>query len=151
MKVILIENVSSLGKVGDIVQVAAGYGRNFLVPRKLAIEATPGNLKLLERQREVFLNKTQKDKKMAEELGLKIETLACTIPHKAGESEKLFGSITSKDLQDYLEQQGISIDRRKIHLPHPIKSLGSYMVPVKLHSDIIANLKVNVIPVAEKE
>lgn len=151
MKVILIENVSSLGKVGDIVQVAAGYGRNFLVPRKLAIEATPGNLQLLERQREVFLNKTQKDKKVAEELRLKIEILACTLPHKAGESEKLFGSITSKDLQDYLEQQGISIDRRKIHLPHPIKSLGSYTVPVKLHSDIIANLKVNVIPVAEKE
>ncbi len=151
MKVILIENVSSLGKVGDIVQVAAGYGRNFLVPRKVAIEATPGNLQLLERQREVFLNKTQKDKKVAEELRLKIETLACTLPHKAGESEKLFGSITSKDLQDYLEQQGISIDRRKIHLPHPIKSLGSYTVPVKLHSDIIANLKVNVIPVAEKE
>jgi large subunit ribosomal protein L9 len=151
MKLILIENVPSLGKIGDIVQVAAGYGRNLLIPRKLAIEATSGNLQLLEQQREVFFSKTQKDKKTATELGAKIESLACTLTHKAGESEKLFGSITSKDLQDYLEQQGISIDRRKIHLSHPIKSLGSYTVPVKLHSDVIANLKVNVIPVAEKE
>jgi len=151
MKVILTENVPSLGKVGDVVQVAAGYGRNLLIPRKLAIEATPGNIRLLEQQRAAFLKKTQKDKNVAEDFAAKIQNITCILPHKAGESEKLFGSITSKDLQAFLEDQGISIDRRKILLPHPIKSLGSYTVPVKLHSAVIANLKVNVIPAAEKE
>jgi large subunit ribosomal protein L9 len=150
MKVILIENVPSLGKVGEIAQVAPGYARNFLIPKKLAIEATAANLQLLERQREAFIHKAQKDKKMAETMAARIENLTCTLAHKAGESEKLFGSITTKDLQEFLAQQGISIDRRKILLPHPIKSLGSYTIPVKLHSEVVANLKVNVIAAPEK-
>ncbi len=151
MKVILTENVPSLGKAGDVLQVAAGYGRNLLIPRKLAVEATPGNIRLLQKQREAFLKKTQKEKFGAENLAAKIQDLTCILAHKAGDSEKLFGSITSKDLQAFLAEQGISLDRRKILLPHPIKSLGSYTVPVKLHSDVIANLKVNVIPAAEKD
>lgn len=151
MKVILTENVPSLGKAGDVLQVAAGYGRNFLIPRKLAVEATPNNLRLLQRQREAFLEKSKKEKYSAETLAAKIQESICNLAHKAGESGKLFGSITSKDIQAFLAEKGFALDRRKILLPHPIKSLGSYTIPIKLHSDVIANLKVNVIPSAEKE
>ncbi|MCX5909531.1 MAG: 50S ribosomal protein L9, partial [Deltaproteobacteria bacterium] len=116
MKIILIENVPSLGKVGDVVQVAPGYGRNLLIPKKLAVEATPGNIRQLEIQRESFLKKAQNEKRKAEEMATKIGHLTCAIAHVAGESEKLFGSVTSKDLQDFLEKQGMMIDRRKILL-----------------------------------
>jgi large subunit ribosomal protein L9 len=148
MKVILVETVLSLGKAGDIVQVAAGYGRNFLVPKKLALEATPANLKLLERQRESFLDKAGKEKRNAQDLAAKIENLPFTMARPAGENEKLFGSVTSMDLQKILDQQGIAVDRRKIHLPNPIKSLGSFTVPIKLHPEVTAQLKLQVVPAA---
>ncbi len=145
MKIILIENVPSLGKAGDTVQVAEGYGRNFLIPKKLALEASSSNLHHLEKQRETFLSKATKEKQKAAELSLKIEQLPCTLARPAGESEKLFGSVTSMDLQRFLQEQGISLDRRKIFLPNPIKTLGSYTVPLKLHPEVTAQLKVNVV------
>lgn len=145
MKVILIEDIPSLGKAGDIVQVAEGYGRNFLVPKKLALEAIPANLRRLEQQRETFLSKATKEKQKAAELAARLEETPCTLARPAGESEKLFGSVTAMDLQKLLQEKGISLDRRKIHLSNPIKALGSYTIPVKLHPDVTAQLKVNVI------
>ncbi|OGQ00190.1 MAG: 50S ribosomal protein L9 [Deltaproteobacteria bacterium RBG_19FT_COMBO_52_11] len=146
MKVILIENVPSLGKAGDVVPVAVGYGRNFLIPKKMALEATPTNIHFLERQRESFLEKAGKEKQNVQALAEKIESLICTLARPAGENEKLFGSITSMDLQEFLNKHGLSVDRRKIILPTPIKTLGSFTVLVKLHPEVSAQLKVDVVP-----
>jgi len=148
MKVILIENVPSLGKAGDVVQVATGYGRNFLIPKKLALEASSANVNVLKRQQESFLKTAAGEKEKANELAGKIEALSCTITRQSGENEKLFGSVTSMDIQEFLTGQGISLDRRKILLPNPIKSLGNFTIPVKLHSEVTAQLKVNVTPAA---
>ncbi len=145
MKVILIENVPSLGKAGDTVQVAEGYGRNFLIPKKLALEASASNLRHLEQQRETFLSKATKEKQKASDLALRIEQLPCTMARPAGESEKIFGSVTSMDLQKFLLDQGIPLDRRTIVLPNPIKALGTYTIPLKLHPEVTAQLKVNVV------
>lgn len=153
MKVILIENVPSLGKAGDIVLVAEGYGRNFLIPKKVALEATPANLRHLDQQKETFLHRATKEKQTSEALAARIEQVSCTLSRPAGESEKLFGSVTTQDLQKYLQEQGISLDRRKIHMPSPIKTLGSYTVSLKLHPEVTAQMKVNVVAAspAEKE
>jgi large subunit ribosomal protein L9 len=145
MKVILIEDIPSLGKAGDIVQVAAGYGRNFLIPRKLALVSSDANIQYLEKQRKSFLQKASSEKQNASDLAQKIDSLACLFTRPAGESEKLFGSVTSIDLQKFLLEQGISIDRRKILLPNPIKKLGSFVIPVKLHPEVAAQLKINII------
>lgn len=146
MKVILIENVPSLGKAGDVVHVANGYARNFLIPKKLGLEASSANIHVLEGQRQSFLKKADYEKQKAADLAGKIETLSCTLARQVGENEKLFGSVTTMDLHEFLSDQGISLDRRKILLPNPIKSLGVFTVPVKLHSDITVHLKVNVVP-----
>jgi len=146
MKVILTENVPSLGKAGDIVQVADGYARNFLIPKKLALEASPQNLRLLEREREAFLLRATKEKQKAADLAEKIEQLPCTLARPVGEKEKLFGSVTAMDVQKFLEKQGISLDRRKILLPNPIKTLGTFTVPLRLHPEITAQLKVSIVP-----
>jgi len=151
MKVILIENVPSLGKTGDIVQVAEGYGRNFLIPKKKALEATAANLRHLDQQREVFLHKATKEKQSVSDLAAKLADLPCILARPAGESEKLFGSVTSMDLQEFLQEKGISLDRRKILLPQPIKTLGSYSVPLKLHPEITAQLKVTVVAASPEE
>jgi large subunit ribosomal protein L9 len=152
MKVILIETVPSLGKSGDVVQVATGYGRNFLIPKKLALEASSANVQVLAGQRETFLKKADDQKRWAAELAIKIENLPCILTRQVGENDKLFGSVTTMDLQEFLTGQGISVDRRKILLSTPIKSLGNFTVPVKLHPEVIAHLKVNVTPaVAEKK
>ena len=145
MKVILIQDVPSLGKTGDIVQVAEGYGRNFLVPQKMALEASPANLRHLAQQRETFLSKATKEKQKAAELAARIEQLHCSLPRPVGGNEKLFGSITSLDLQKFLHEQGISLDRRKFLLPNPIKALGTYTIPLKLHPEVTAQLRVNVV------
>ena len=146
MKVILIENVPSLGKAGDLVQVATGYGRNFLIPKKLALEASSANINVLKRQHESFLKKAANEKEKAAELAAKIENLSCSLTRQAGENEKLFGSVTTMDIQEFLSGQGVSLDRRKILLPNPIKALGSFTIPVKLYPDVTAQLKVNVVP-----
>jgi large subunit ribosomal protein L9 len=145
MKIILIQDVPSLGKAGDTVQVAEGYGRNFLIPKKLALEASAANLRHLEQQRETFLSKATKEKEKAAELASKIEQLTCDLARPAGESEKLFGSVTSMDLQKFLHEQGVALDRRKIALPSPIKALGTYTVPLKLHPEVTAQLRVTVV------
>ncbi len=145
MKVILIQDVPSLGKSGDIVQVAEGYGRNFLIPKKMALEASSANLRHLEQRRDSFLSKASKEKAVAEELAKKIEELTFSISRPAGENEKLFGSVTSMDLQNELAGQGVNLDRRKIHLSNPIKTLGNYTIPVKLHPEVTAQLKVSVV------
>jgi large subunit ribosomal protein L9 len=144
MKVILIEDVPSLGKAGDLVQVAPGYGRNYLIPKKLALEASPVNLQLLERQKQLFLKKAGNEKQRAQDLAAQIAALTCSLARPAGESEKLFGSVTSLDLQKFLAEKGLSLDRRKIQLPAPIKTLGDFVVPIKLHPEVMAQLKVEV-------
>ncbi len=151
MKVILIENHPSLGKAGDIIQITNGFGRNFLIPKKLALEATSSNIHHLEHQRHSFFKKANQEKLHAEDLAAKIETLSCTLARAVGANEKLFGSVTSMDIQEFLATQGLALDRKKIHLPHPIKSLGIFSVPVKLHSEITVQLKVNVVPAEGEE
>jgi len=151
MKVILIENVPSLGKAGDIVPVAPGYGRNFLVPKKLALEATSANLQLLERQKQLFLQKAGQEKAHAQELATQIASTSCLLSRPVGESDKLFGSVTTMDLQKFLGEKGFSIDRRKILLEAPIKSLGSFLVPIRLHPEVTAQLKVEVVAAPAKE
>ncbi len=148
MEVILLENIPALGKAGDIVQVAVGYGRNFLIPKKLAMEATPQNIRLWERQREIFLQKKGKELERARAEAQRIESLTFTIRRAAGESEKLFGSVTSIDLQKALQEQGILVDRKKIILPHPLKKLGSFSIPIKLHPEVTAQMNIQI--VAEK-
>ncbi len=146
MKVILIADVPSLGKAGDLVQVAPGYGRNYLIPKKQALEASPANLRLWERQKQLFLQKAGNEKQRALDLAGHLASLPCTLPRPVGENEKLFGSVTTMDLQKFLTEKGFSLDRRKIHLPAPIKTLGSFTVPIKLHPEVIAELKVEVVP-----
>ena len=146
MKVILIENISSLGKAGDTIQVADGYARNFLVPKKKALEATASNILQLDRQRDSFLNKALKEKEKAAALASKIQGLSCSLPRPAGDQERIFGSVTSLDIQEFLLAHEINIDRRKIILKGPIKTLGEFTIPIKLHPEVLAQLTVKVIP-----
>lgn len=146
MKVILIGNVPSLGKPGDVVQVADGYGRNFLIPKKMALEANAKNLNLLERQRDSFLARLDKEKKNYSEVAAKIESLVCTFERQVGEEGKLFGSVTTMDIQECLAENGVAVERRHIVLPHPIKNLGRLTVPVKLHSEVTAQCTIEVVP-----
>ncbi len=142
MQVILLEDIPSLGKMGDMVKVSDGYGRNYLLPQKKAILATEKNIKELEHKKRLIQQKIGKQKKDAESLAQKIEGLTCTFNKSVGESGKIFGAITSMDIEDFLKKNGIEIDRKKIHLEEPIKNLGMYKVPIKLHPEVVANLKV---------
>ncbi len=145
MQVILVEDVPSLGKVGDLVKVSDGYARNFLIPQKKAIFATPKNLKALEHQKRQVQHRLGKARKDAQRLAQEIESLSCTISKQAGESGKLFGSVTSMDIEAYLKEHHIDVDRKKILLDEPLKNVGMYTVPIKLQPDIIAQLKVWVV------
>ena len=146
MKVILLEDVPDLGKTGDLVNVKDGYARNYLLPRKLAIAATPKNVKAFEHQKRLAEAKIRKKKSEAQSLAERIESISLTIPQKAGEEDKLFGSVTAMTIAEYLkDQEGIIIDKRKIELSEPIKRLGVYTVPVKIHPDVTANLRVWVV------
>ncbi|MDY7033647.1 MAG: 50S ribosomal protein L9 [Thermodesulfobacteriota bacterium] len=145
MKVILLEEIPSLGKVGDVVKVANGYGRNYLIPQKKALEATTKNVKVWERQKSLFESKLDKAKRDAEKLAIQIESLSCTVSKQAGEEDRLFGSVTTMDIEESLKRDDIEIDRKKILLEEPIKKLGIYTVPVKLHPEVMANLKVWVV------
>ena len=147
MEVILKEDVAKLGSRGDVVKVAEGYGRNFLLPRKLAIEASSGNKKVIEQMRAASVRRSAKEKTQAEELSRQFDGLSVSFQRKSGENDQLFGSVTSGDLGDALEKKGFNIDRRKIQVHEPLKTLGEFMVPVKLHKDVTAHLKV----VIEKE
>lgn len=148
MKVILQQEVKSLGKRGDILEVSEGHARNFLFPRKLAVEATTGNLKTLEVRKQKEELKKAEDKKQAQALGEKIKRLKVEIKAKTGDNGRLFGSITSKDIADAVKAaSGIDLDKRKIELEEPIKCLGSYSLKIKLHKDVVSEFQVNVVEV----
>ena len=145
MRVILLENVPSLGKAGDLVKVSDGYGRNYLIPQKKALLATEKSLKVIEHQKRQVQQRLEKGKKDAEKLGQEIEKLSCTFAKTVGESGKLFGSVTSMDVENYLKENGIEVDRKKVALEEPIKNLGMFTVPIKLHPEVTTHLKVWVV------
>lgn len=145
MKVILKEDVQSLGVMGSIVDVAAGYGRNYLIPRNLAVEANPKNVKQFEHQKNIILARANKIKQSAELVAEKLSRMTVTIEAMAGDEDKLFGSVTSKDIAKLITDQGIEVDKRKIILEEPIKRIGTHEVTIKVHHDVTANVKVEVI------
>ena len=145
MEVILREDVEKLGSRGEVVKVASGYARNFLLPKKLAVTATDSNKKIVEQERQAHLRKEAKFKGEAEDLGKLLTGVTVTISQKAGENGQLFGSVTSKDVADALAAKNYTIDRRKIQLDEPIKQLGEFKVPVRLHKDVTAEVTVQVV------
>jgi len=145
MQVILLEDVPSLGKAGDQVRVSDGFGRNYLIPKKKALLATEKSLKALEHQKRQVQQRMGKAKKDVERIVQQIETLSCTFAKPVGESGKLFGSVTSMEIESYLKENGIEVDRKKILLEEPIKNLGMFNVPIKLHPEVTAHLKVWVV------
>jgi large subunit ribosomal protein L9 len=144
MEVILKEDINKLGHRGDVVKVAAGYGRNYLLPSKLAMEATPANKAVIEQMKASSIRKSASEKGGAEDLAAKLNELVLTFERKTGESERLFGSVTSQDIANELEAQGHKLDRRKIHLEEPLKSIGEFHVPIRLHREVSAHLQVNI-------
>jgi large subunit ribosomal protein L9 len=144
MQIILQEDVEKLGNRGELVEVAEGYARNFLLPRKLGLEATAGNLKRLERMRAHFAKKEATEKDVAQKQGEQLAAVSLEFTRKAGENDQLFGSVTSLDVAEALAGKGFEIDRKKIVLAEPIKVMGDYEVPVKLHREVIVNVKVSV-------
>src|ERR1700745_3665892 len=147
MEVILKEDVAKLGSRGDVVKVAEGFGRNYLLPRKLAIEASSGNKAVIEQMKAASVRRSAKEKTKAAELAKKFDGLSVSFQRRSGEHDQLFGSVTSSDIADALEKKGFNIDRRKIQLHDPLKTMGEFTIPVKLHKDVTAHLKV----VIEKE
>jgi len=145
MKVILREDVHGVGNIGDILDVASGYARNYLFPRNKAVEATGRSLKTVEHAKRVIAEKARKEKASLEEFAKKVSAIAVTIPVQVGKDDKLFGSVTAKDIAEALAAQGIEVDKRKIELSHPIKELGTVSVPVKLHSQVTATVSVTVV------
>ena len=142
MKVILKQDVEKLGKSGDVVKVAPGYGRNFLIPSRIAMEATPGNLKVMEIERLNAAKRDQREKSAATLLAKELVKLAVTIRRKAGEGGTLYGSVTPIDIADFLITHKIEIDKRKIQLDDPIKTIGEYQVPIRLHREVTVPIKV---------
>jgi large subunit ribosomal protein L9 len=142
MEVILKEDVATLGSRGDVVKVAEGYGRNFLLPRRLAVQASVGNKKVIEQMKAASVRRSAKEKAQAEELSKQFEGLSVSFQRKSGENDQLFGSVTSGDIADALGKKSFNIDRRKIQLHEPLKTLGEFTVPVKLHKEVTAHLKV---------
>jgi large subunit ribosomal protein L9 len=151
MEVILLENIETLGTRGQIVKVANGYGRNFLLPKKMAIAATPQNRKWVEQQRVRFLKLEAKERGESEDLAKLMEGLEVVARRRASQKGQLFGSVTAMDIEDGLAAQGYKIDRRKIQLASPIKVLGEFEVPVRLHKDVTVKVKIKVEPEGELE
>ena len=145
MEIILQEDVENLGAIGEVVKVRDGYGRNYLIPRGLAVEANRRNLRVLEHQKRLTAVKKEKDRQSAQGMSDRIAALSLTIQARAGEEDRLFGSVTNIDIEKALTAQGVTIDRRKIMLAEPIKQLGTYTVPVHLSSDVRGNITVNVV------
>lgn len=144
MKVILNENIETLGHIGDIVKVAPGYARNYLLPKKLAVIATEGNAKALEHTKRQMLYKKNKALESAKALGAKLEALSIVLSHKAGEEGKLFGAVTNMDIAAFLKANGFDVDRKNIVLADSIKHTGEYSVAMKIHPEVTATLKVTV-------
>ena len=145
MEVILREHVDNLGRRGEIVKVADGYARNYLLPRKLALLATEGNKKQIARERVKFDAKELEEKKVADAVADRLKAVEIEIARKVGETEALYGSVTSGDIADALHSKGFDIDKRRLALPDAIKKLGEFSVPIKLHRDVTATVKVRVI------
>ncbi|MDH3453624.1 MAG: 50S ribosomal protein L9 [Desulfuromonadales bacterium] len=145
MDIILTENVKGLGTIGDVVKVKPGYGRNYLVPQGLAVEASDRNINEMEHHKRQLTHKAQKLSKEAADIKARIEAVECSFAHKASEEGKLFGSVTSMEIAEGLAAHGIEIDRRKILLDQPIKELGMHEVEIKLNAGVNATIKVNVV------
>ena len=146
MRIILKEDVESLGKVGDILKVADGYARNYLIPKGLAMEASMKNVNVLDHEKKRILQRAEKERKKAESIAERISGATCTIAMRVGEQDKLFGSVGAKDIEKSLLDQGIEVERKSIHLPEPIKALGEFPVKIKLEGGVTAELKVMVVP-----
>ena len=145
MEVILREDVDKLGSRGQLVRVANGYARNFLLPKRLAVAATEANKKIVEQERQAALRRDAKEVADASELAKMMANVSVSIAQKAGENDQLFGSVTAKDIAEALEKQNYTIDRRKIQLHEPIKTLGEHKVPIRLHREVTADITVNVV------
>ena len=145
MEIILREDIEKLGTRGQVVRVAAGYARNFLLPKRLAVAATEGNKKIVEQERQAHLRRETKLKGEAEDLSKILSGVNITIAQKAGENEQLFGSVTTKDIVEALEKQNFTIDRRKIQLDEPIKQLGEHKITVRLHREVPVEVTVQVV------
>jgi large subunit ribosomal protein L9 len=145
MKVILRENVESLGQIGDLIDVKDGYARNYLLPRKIAYTAIKGNIRSLEEDKRNLAKKKEQEIRAAETLGGELEKVSVTIPVQVGEEDKIFGSVTSQMISDALKEKGYDIDKRKIEIDETIKSLGIYSITIKLHSSVNAKIKVWVV------
>jgi large subunit ribosomal protein L9 len=144
IQVILQQDVDKLGKSGDLVRVRPGFARNYLLPRELAVPATTSAVRRIEHEKAVALAKAEKQKKEAREVATKVDALRVTLTMKAGEDGRLFGSVTSKDIENAAKAQGVAVDRKKIQLAEPIKQVGEHKIPVKLASDVLATLTVEV-------
>jgi large subunit ribosomal protein L9 len=145
MEVILREEIDNLGRRGDVVKVASGYARNYLLPKRLAVAANDSNKKIVEQEKQAYLRRESKEIGDANDLAKMMATVEVTIAQKAGENDQLFGSVTSQDISAALEKAGYTIDRRKVNLAEPIKALGDYKVTVKLHREVTVELPVHVI------
>jgi large subunit ribosomal protein L9 len=145
MEVILREDIDKIGNRGQVVKVAAGFARNFLLPRKLAVAATEANKKIVEQERQAHLRREVKAQSDAQDLSKLMSAVEITISQKAGDNDQLFGSVTAADIAAALEKQGYSIDRKKIHLEEPIKTLGEFKVAVRLHREVLIEIPVHVI------
>jgi large subunit ribosomal protein L9 len=144
MEVILREHVDNLGRRGDVVKVAPGYARNFLLPRKLALPVNEGNKRLIDRERKLAEVRELEERQQAEAVATRLSQLELTLARRVGDTEQLYGSVTSADLAEALAAKGLEIDRKRIHLDEPLKALGEFTVSVRLHRDVTAQLKVHV-------
>ena len=145
IKIILRQDYEPLGKIGEIISVKDGFARNFLIPQKIAIQATPANMKVFEEEQKQYQKRLNKDKQSAENLAKEFESLSLTATVAVGEEDRVFGSVTAQMISDLLKVKGFDIDKRKILLDEPIKALGVYNIPVKLHSEVEANIRVWVV------
>jgi large subunit ribosomal protein L9 len=149
MEIILRETIDTLGRAGQVVKVADGYARNYLLPRKLAYLATPGNVKVMEFEKQSLVRKEAKQKDEADQLKGMLDKVEVTVRRKVGEQDALYGSVTNSDIADELEKKGFNIEKRKIHMDDHLKKIGEYEIPVRLFKDVIATIKVKVEAEAE--
>lgn len=145
MKIILKSDIEKLGKAGDIVETKRGYARNYLIPKGLAVEATPANLKIIEQEKAAAMRRLQKEIEEAKKFAEQLETVSVTATVQVGEENRVFGAVTNQTIAELLAEKGIEIDRKKIMLEEPIKQLGVFDVPIKLHSEVEAKIKVWVV------
>jgi large subunit ribosomal protein L9 len=151
MKIVLREHVDHLGERGDVVTVAAGYARNYLIPKRLAMTATPGNMKVLDQQRKVWAAKESRELSEAQALAARIGEIQLSVAKKSGETGTLYGAVTNVELAELLIAQGVEVDRRRILLDEPIKAVGAFDVPIRLHREVTASFKLEVVAEQERE